>query len=97
VAASSAMRAANRQLLQTTAECKTYGGTVWTAFPRCALLSAVASAANRAAGAMAEGDGFLPSRSSGMQLSVGRAHAGNTAHGNGIVLSFSRLNTARAV
>ena len=30
------------------------------------FLSAVASATNRAAGAMAEGDGFLPSRNSGV-------------------------------
>ena len=30
------------------------------------FLSAVASATNRAAGAMAEGDGFLPSRKSGV-------------------------------
>ena len=91
------MRAANRQLLQTTAECKTYGRPVWTASLRYALLSVVASAANRAAGAMTEGDGFLPSRNSGMQVPVGCAHVENTAHVDGIVLSFSRLNTARVV
>ena len=97
VTASAVIRTTKRQLLQTTAECKTYGGTVWTAFPRCALLSAVASAANRAAGAMAEGDGFLPSRISGMQLSVCCAHVDNVARGDGIALSFSRLNAACTV
>ena len=61
------------------------------------FLSAVASATNRAAGAMAEGDGFLPSRISGMQLSVCCAHVDNVARGDGIALSFSRLNAACTV
>ena len=61
------------------------------------FLSAVASATNRAAGAMAEGDGFLPSRISGTQLSVTLRARGEYARGEGIVLSFSRLSTARAV
>ncbi|MBO7273802.1 MAG: hypothetical protein J6V22_02990, partial [Clostridia bacterium] len=38
------------------------------------FLSAVASATNRAAGAMAEGDGFLPSRNSGVYLPFCRTH-----------------------